>query len=150
MIKFIANSIFISLRVKKPQACFNGPLLLEKRWYHKGLEKTRVKVDHTHRVIKSKLEGIKENIFTYPNGLSLLRIISTPFIGYFVLQQYYLQSLIIFVFAGLTDLVFNIIIWDLYFNLFYLILSLMVILQGDLKLKGQVLALFWIHLQINY
>lgn len=103
MIKFIFNPISVFSKFKTSQACFYGPYVLEKRWYKKKLEKTRNKVDQ--RVIKIKLKGIKENIFTFPNALSLLRIISTPFIGYFVLHHCYLQSLIIFVFAGLTDLV---------------------------------------------
>ncbi|XP_065832757.1 cardiolipin synthase (CMP-forming)-like [Oscarella lobularis] len=45
-----------------------------------------------------------EHIWTIPNFLSLSRIISTPIIGYLVIEQNYVIALGVFLVAGLTDL----------------------------------------------
>lgn len=48
---------------------------------------------------------IKENIYTVPNLLSLLRIAVSPVLGYLILQESYTLSLVLFAAAGITDLV---------------------------------------------
>lgn len=51
----------------------------------------------------NKFTGIRENILTYPNGLSLCRIALTPVLCYCILNQQYVVSLAVFAAAGLTD-----------------------------------------------
>lgn len=72
-------------------------------------EKVRVKIQsakrETRRKVHKKIHEIKENILTIPNGLCVLRIISTPILAYLVLSEFYTTSLSLFVFAGFTDLI---------------------------------------------
>jgi len=58
----------------------------------------------TRAVVKDKLDGMRENILTVPNGLSLVRIALTPVMGYCVLQHHHWAALSIFLAAGATDL----------------------------------------------
>ncbi|EDO40152.1 predicted protein, partial [Nematostella vectensis] len=46
----------------------------------------------------------REDIFTVPNLLSASRIIAAPFLGYFIVSEHYLTSVLIFGFAGITDM----------------------------------------------
>lgn len=59
----------------------------------------------TRKTVSKKMEEIKENVLTIPNGLCLLRMVATPFLGYLVLQEWYATSLGLFIFAGFTDVV---------------------------------------------
>ncbi|GFS55861.1 cardiolipin synthase [Nephila pilipes] len=72
-------------------------------------EKFRAKVQfakrETRRRMHKKISEIKENILTVPNALCVIRIVSTPILGYLVLSELYTYSLGLFVFAGFTDLV---------------------------------------------
>ncbi|XP_042898005.1 probable cardiolipin synthase (CMP-forming) [Parasteatoda tepidariorum] len=72
-------------------------------------ERVTLKLQHarreTKRKVQNKIGEIKENILTVPNGLCVLRIISTPLLGYLVISEYYTTSLGIFMFAGFTDLI---------------------------------------------
>ncbi|XP_068681626.1 cardiolipin synthase (CMP-forming)-like [Montipora foliosa] len=57
--------------------------------------------------IKAKIEQMKEmkeDIFTVPNLLSTLRILSTPVLGYLILTQDFVSSMALFGVAGITDL----------------------------------------------
>lgn len=65
------------------------------------LRKTRQKLKET---TKKVTEGIKENVFTVPNGLCILRIGLAPVLAYLVLDGSYTSALGIFLFAGVTDL----------------------------------------------
>ncbi|XP_065882634.1 probable cardiolipin synthase (CMP-forming) [Dysidea avara] len=53
---------------------------------------------------KFKLE-IKENIFTVPNLLSVMRIAISPVLGYLIVYEAYLPALVLFTAAGITDVV---------------------------------------------
>ena len=47
----------------------------------------------------------KENIYTIPNLLCVLRMGSAPILGYMILTKQYEPAIGIFAFAGITDLV---------------------------------------------
>lgn len=47
----------------------------------------------------------KENIFTVPNLLGVIRIGLTPYVGYLVLKGEFHWACYVFAFAGFTDLV---------------------------------------------
>jgi len=64
----------------------------------------KLKLKEKENLVKQKLEGLRENIFTVPNGLTSLRIVMTPFLGYFILHNYHHLALYTFAFAGITDL----------------------------------------------
>ena len=68
-------------------------------------EDLRIKLKEKEHLVKQKLEGLKENIFTVPNGLTTCRIVMTPFIGYFILNDHHHLALCTFTLAGITDLV---------------------------------------------
>lgn len=53
---------------------------------------------------KRNLTAIRENIFTYPNGLTLSRIALTPVLCWCILNDHHITSLSLFAVAGLTDL----------------------------------------------
>lgn len=63
------------------------------------------RLGETKRRVKRKIGEIKENILTIPNGLCVLRIISTPILAYLVVTEFYSASLGLFIFAGFTDLI---------------------------------------------
>lgn len=65
----------------------------------------RIKLKEKETLVKQKLEGLRENIFTVPNGLTSSRILMTPFIGYFILNDHHHLALCTFTVAGITDLV---------------------------------------------
>lgn len=67
-------------------------------------ERTKDRIRETRAVVKDKLDGMRENIFTYPNGLCVLRIALTPVMGYCVLEHHHVAALSLFLVAGLTDL----------------------------------------------
>lgn len=67
-------------------------------------QKTRLRIRETRAVVKDKLEGMRENIMTYPNGLSVMRIMLTPIMGYCILEHHHVTALSIFVVAGVSDL----------------------------------------------
>ncbi|KAK1835228.1 putative phosphatidyl synthase [Podospora conica] len=46
----------------------------------------------------------RENIYTLPNLLTFSRLLTAPFIGYFILQNQHTLALGLFAYAGLTDL----------------------------------------------
>lgn len=66
------------------------------------LRKTQETLQETKRIVSEKMESM-ENIWTVPNGLCLLRIGLTPFLGYLVYTEAYSVALGVMVFAGLTD-----------------------------------------------
>lgn len=66
--------------------------------------KTRKSIRETRAVVKDKMDELRENVITYPNGLCALRIILTPFLGYCVIHHHYITSLSLFMVAGITDL----------------------------------------------
>lgn len=68
-------------------------------------EDLRIKLKAKEHLVKQKLEGLRENIFTIPNGLTTCRIVMTPFIGYFILNDHHHLALCTFTLAGITDLV---------------------------------------------
>lgn len=68
-------------------------------------EDLRIKLKEKETLVKQKLEGLRENIFTVPNGLTSSRIVMTPFIGYFILNGHHHLALCTFTVAGITDLV---------------------------------------------
>lgn len=68
-------------------------------------ERTKSNLRETKRLMKARIEGMKENVLTIPNLLCLIRIGLTPPLGYFVVNEYFVTSLSIFVVAGTTDLV---------------------------------------------
>ena len=63
----------------------------------------RSSLKRTKTVLKEKFVGIRENVLTYPNGLSLIRIGLTPVLAFCILNHYYISSLSIFTVAGITD-----------------------------------------------
>lgn len=63
----------------------------------------RPSLKRTKIVLKEKFIGIRENVLTYPNGLSLIRICLTPVLSFCILNQHYITSLTIFTVAGITD-----------------------------------------------
>ncbi|XP_038206572.1 probable cardiolipin synthase (CMP-forming) [Zerene cesonia] len=76
-------------------------------------QKLREKKDHiikdireTKAKVKEKLEGVveKENVFTVPNVLCVMRIAMSPYLGYVILQDDYNLALGLLTFAGITDL----------------------------------------------
>jgi cardiolipin synthase len=67
-------------------------------------DKTKLRLRETRAVVKDKLEGMRENIFTYPNGLSVMRIVLTPVMGYCILEHHHMTALSIFLVAGISDL----------------------------------------------
>ncbi|GBN78507.1 hypothetical protein AVEN_161888-1 [Araneus ventricosus] len=85
-------------------------------------ENVRVKIQsakrETRRKVHKKISEIKENILTIPNGLCVIRIASTPVIGYLVLSELYTLSLGLVIFAGFTDIVSIILLGDNLFQLF--------------------------------
>jgi cardiolipin synthase len=46
-----------------------------------------------------------ENIYTLPNLITLSRIATTPFIGYFILQGNFIWATSLLFYAGVSDLV---------------------------------------------
>lgn len=58
-------------------------------------------------IIKTKLEKMKEmkeDIYTVPNLLSTFRIVITPVLGYLIVTEDFVSSLIFFGVAGVTDM----------------------------------------------
>lgn len=47
----------------------------------------------------------RENIYTVPNILTFSRLLSAPVIGYLIIHEQHLPALVLFVYAGITDLV---------------------------------------------
>ena len=81
----------------------------------------KFKLKQKENLVKQKLEGLKENIITIPNGLTVSRILMTPFLGYFILNNSNNLAFITFTLAGITDLVSWIcILIDLKLNLLIL------------------------------
>lgn len=68
-------------------------------------ENLKLRLKEKENLVKLKLEGFKENIFTIPNGLTTSRILMTPFLGYFILNNHYHLAFCTFTLAGITDLV---------------------------------------------
>ena len=60
-------------------------------------------ISRTRAALQGKFVGIRENVLTYPNGLSLLRIGLTPVLSICILNHYYLTSLSVLLVAGVTD-----------------------------------------------
>lgn len=80
---------------------------LLRRPLHQWVRLTATKataVNKTTTVLKQTFVGMRENVFTYPNGLSLLRIVLTPVLSFCILHHYLATSLCIFVVASATDL----------------------------------------------
>lgn len=77
----------------------------------------KLKLKEKEHLVKQKLEGLKENIFTVPNGLTSLRIAMTPFLGHCILNGHHNLALYTFVLAGITDLV------SLLFLIFVIVLN---------------------------
>ena len=69
------------------------------------IDETRKKVQQAKQVVKERLEGIKENVWTIPNALCITRIALTPLLSYFVVSSQFGIALSIFAIAGITDLV---------------------------------------------
>jgi len=63
------------------------------------------KLKETKRRFKRTIGEIKENVLTIPNGLCVLRIVSTPVLAYLVISEFYTVSLGLFIFAGFTDMI---------------------------------------------
>lgn len=104
------NSTFMSRWTKSSQTgVFSNQSTRKKQRNVRFAEKIRAKVlfakRETRRRMHKKISEIKENILTVPNALCVIRIISTPILGYLVLSEFYTFSLGLFVFAGFTDLV---------------------------------------------
>ncbi|GIY67268.1 cardiolipin synthase [Caerostris extrusa] len=93
------NSIFVNESCRKNYR--SGNILL----VNKVSDKIETARNETLKKMDQKKSEIKENIFTVPNGLCAVRIISTPIIGYLVLSELYTHSLGLFIFAGFTDLI---------------------------------------------
>lgn len=68
-------------------------------------ENLKLKLKQKETLVKRKFENLKENIFTIPNGLTTIRILMTPFLGYFIINNHYNLGLYTFTLAGITDLV---------------------------------------------
>ncbi|PRD36883.1 UNVERIFIED_CONTAM: putative cardiolipin synthase [Trichonephila clavipes] len=104
------NSIFMSRWTKGSQTgVITNPSTRKKHRNVRFAEKIRAKVlsakRETRRRMHKKISEIKENILTVPNALCVIRIVSTPILGYLVLSEFYTCSLGLFVFAGFTDLI---------------------------------------------
>ena len=69
------------------------------------IDETRKKVQKAKQVVKERLEGIKENVWTIPNALCVIRIALTPVLAYCVVSSQFGIALSIFAVAGITDLV---------------------------------------------
>lgn len=54
-------------------------------------------VAETRKTVSKKMGEIKENVLTIPNGLCLLRMVSTPFLGYLVLQEWLMVTLLVII-----------------------------------------------------
>lgn len=54
---------------------------------------------------KSSLRDLRENIYTLPNALTVSRILSCPFLAYFIVQGNFELATAALVYAGVTDLV---------------------------------------------
>lgn len=91
--RFTASSVIEDTRLKQNRL--------------RRLKETREQLKETKDVIKGKLVEMKENVFTYPNGLCVVRIALTPFLAYSVLIADYKMALGVFMLAGTTDLVSN-------------------------------------------
>ncbi|CAG4986593.1 unnamed protein product [Colias eurytheme] len=63
-------------------------------------------IRETKAKVKEKLEGVveRENVFTVPNILCVMRIAMSPYLGYVILQDNYNLALGLLTFAGITDL----------------------------------------------
>ena len=59
----------------------------------------------TKAEIKPAHSSITENIYTLPNVLTFTRIISAPFVGYYIIQGQPLTAIGIFAYSCITDLV---------------------------------------------
>ena len=68
-------------------------------------ENLKLKLKEKELLMKQKLEDLKENIFTIPNALTASRILMTPFLGYFILNNHHQLAFYTFTLAGITDLV---------------------------------------------
>lgn len=68
-------------------------------------ENLKTKLKEQEQLVKQKIDGLKENIFTIPNGLTSSRILMTPFLSYFILNNQHNLAFITFTLAGITDLV---------------------------------------------
>jgi len=53
----------------------------------------------------AKLLPSHENIYTLPNILTLSRLLAAPAVGYMVIHDLHLPAFVLFVYAGVTDLV---------------------------------------------
>ncbi|RWS24189.1 cardiolipin synthase (CMP-forming)-like protein [Leptotrombidium deliense] len=100
---------FCRLLVNRQKFAFNGRhsafVFCDRRNNQRRIiEKTRQQIKETKNVIREQLDGINENVFTLPNGLCLIRIGLTPYLGYLILFNDYKTALITFVVAGATDL----------------------------------------------
>ncbi|CAB5182477.1 uncharacterized protein OCT59_020395 [Rhizophagus irregularis] len=61
-------------------------------------------IDSKEKIIqKIKEKQSRENIWTIPNYLTFSRLIASPIIGYFILNDQYNLALIAFIYAGITD-----------------------------------------------
>ena len=57
--------------------------------------------------VQSRLANLTphENIYTVPNALTFSRLLAAPAIGYLVLHDYHAWAVVLFAYAGITDLV---------------------------------------------
>ncbi|RIB03759.1 CDP-alcohol phosphatidyltransferase-domain-containing protein [Gigaspora rosea] len=69
------------------------------------------KIVSSNKYTKKKFKKIplRETILNLPNVLTLSRLIVSPFVGYFILNEQYEIALGVFVYAGVTDLLDGII-----------------------------------------
>jgi cardiolipin synthase (CMP-forming) len=59
------------------------------------------------KLLKERLTALHkhENIYTLPNFLTLSRLIAAPVVGYLVLHDQHLYAVVLFAYAGITDLI---------------------------------------------
>lgn len=65
----------------------------------------QIRDPETKPEIKSGPSSITENIYTLPNVLTFTRIISAPFVGYYIIQGQPMIAIGIFAYSSITDLV---------------------------------------------
>ena len=63
------------------------------------------------KALRSKLKSsisrlqVRENLYTLPNILTYTRLVAAPVIGYLVLHEQHGWAVVLFLYAGITDLV---------------------------------------------
>ncbi|KXN72794.1 hypothetical protein CONCODRAFT_77638 [Conidiobolus coronatus NRRL 28638] len=90
-----------SLNIQKNLSNSQSLILLSKRWNSTNKE---VNNNSNKEKLIEKLAPLKENLYTIPNALTFARLLSTPILGYWIINNQLTNALALFIVSGITDL----------------------------------------------